>query len=761
MPLLTIVVNGLLDTYDEELPYLSIHIDDPAGTGAHEVVGGSYYRQLLAWSPAVGGIKVAAPAIFQIPAGAVITHCGTWSALSGGAFRGGAPLPGTLASRTFAVAGPYSLTVAAAADPQDLSAIPWIDVREHGAVADGTTDDAPAIQAALDAAPWGSVVQLHRDHAVGSALVVPPGVEIVGLHGGHIDTLESPTLIALASFTDDAVIMMVDQATGGYATASCEQRITRVSIDADAATGSVRGIRAVGFVHGVYITDVAIRRTPGNGLSLQSNGSGTPYSWHTSRLHVFEPGGFGINASMTDGTWIDCEVLGAGIYGWTVVGAANSTFIGCRSEWSTQAGWSVTGSTGTGQGSGGFSFIGCSTDRNGQHGWTITATGNGPINLVGCTTRRDGRLSVSAGYAGINIASATAPVVIAGATCYPGVNDDGTGLNTPQYGLSFTGCTLVGYSGSIFHAASAGVHDGGSNARVMRGGGVAERVGTTSSYTESASVPLLAGNSLSDVASVATARTNLGLGGAAILAVGTTAGTVAAGDRPETILSLLTPVEWTASTAYSVGQMLTHLGFLYRVTTAHTSGGSFSYANLAMLRAPIPGSPIIAGSYSMCGVQITSSAATLGNGTLRLSPWYLPNPTTLTRIGAEVTIVGDVGSKFRLGIYADNGALQPGALILDAGQVAGDAVAVPELTISQVMLPGIYWVGGAPQSITVTQPTLRTTVASGFYPPDTTKPAADAGVACWAQTGVTGALPNPFVPGFIGGSAARVFVKGS
>lgn len=267
-------------------------------------------------------------------------------------------------------------------------------------------------------------------------------------------------------------------------------------------------------------------------------------------------------------------------------------------------------------------------------------------------------------------------------------------------------------------------------------------------------------SNLSDLANAGTARTNLGLGGAAVLSVGTTGGTVADGGRPETILSLLTPVEWLPSTAYSVGQLLMRLGYRYRVNTAHTSPASFSYANLTMIGAPIPGAGVISGSYSVAATNPGSGTSNAqGNNTLRVCPWYLPNPVTIIRMGCEVTVIGGVGSLFRIGIYADNGNLQPGTLLLDAGTVVTDVVGVPEVTTSLALQPGLYWIGGALQNA-ASQPTVVTNSVSSFYPPTTTFPVGAATVG-WVHNGtVSGALPGTFTPNFVGGSAVRIHVKG-
>lgn len=219
-----------------------------------------------------------------------------------------------------------------------------------------------------------------------------------------------------------------------------------------------------------------------------------------------------------------------------------------------------------------------------------------------------------------------------------------------------------------------------------------------------------------------------------------------------------TEQDWAASTVYVTGQVLKRLGFRWRVSADHTSPGTFSIANLQLLSCPFPGQPVTAGEYSVPGGLATGTGQ-LGTGTLRAYGWYLPHTVTLTRIGAEVTTIGDVGSKFRLGIYADTGFLRPGALLLDAGQIAGDSATVQELTISLTLEPGIYWLAGAAQSVTTTQPTLRT--GSPQIPtPLVSAPAAAQSIGGWYHTStVSGALPSTFTPNGNPGSLPRIHVK--
>jgi hypothetical protein len=220
---------------------------------------------------------------------------------------------------------------------------------------------------------------------------------------------------------------------------------------------------------------------------------------------------------------------------------------------------------------------------------------------------------------------------------------------------------------------------------------------------------------------------------------------------------------WAAATAYKAGQLISYNGLIYQAVTGFTTPGSFTLAGLTLIWAPVQGNPVPAGQYIFAGGgQSPSTSAALGTGNLRVFPWFLPHAATLTQIGAEITAIGDAGSKFRLGIYADTGAFAPGALILDAGTIAGDSATVQQIAISQAAGPAILWVGGAVQVVTTTQPTVRTFGPGPYSLVYPAIPGVNQAVAGWIHNGtVSGALPGTFLTtGGNAGAVPRIFVKG-
>src|SRR5690242_1246985 len=151
MSFTSVVLDGMLDELDASITHASIHTADPGATGADEVSGGSYQRQPIVWQDATGGTKTITGTLnFQIPAGTTITHVGTWSAVSGGTFRGG----GLLAEpATYVVSGAYVLVLSAVTEaPTAQDDLGIYSVSAYGATGDGTTNDSTAAQAAINAA---------------------------------------------------------------------------------------------------------------------------------------------------------------------------------------------------------------------------------------------------------------------------------------------------------------------------------------------------------------------------------------------------------------------------------------------------------------------------------------------------------------------------------------------------------------------------------------------------------------------------------
>jgi hypothetical protein len=237
-----------------------------------------------------------------------------------------------------------------------------------------------------------------------------------------------------------------------------EVAIRDLTIDGATGPSGLDGILLSGETTDVRLEDLLIQSVTGVGVASSGTGGSTV---HAKNVTVHQAGGSGFNCQTTDSTWTDCLALGCGAQGFFISeGSENSKWTGCRAEWSTYNGFYITGGWSTGNGSGGIEIANCSTDRNGQNGLSVNASsGNSPVTVTNMMLRRDGSSSASSGYAGVLISASALPVVLSGITCFPGVNDDGTGNESPEYGLTVTGePAYIGISNAFLHAVTAGTN---------------------------------------------------------------------------------------------------------------------------------------------------------------------------------------------------------------------------------------------------------------------------------------------------------------
>jgi len=78
----------------------------------------------------------------------------------------------------------------------------------------------------------------------------------------------------------------------------------------------------------------------------------------------------------------------------------------------------------------------------------------------------------------------------------------------------------------------------------------------------------------------------------------------------------------------------------------------------------------------------TDSGLTLTADTLYAMPFPVPRTLTIDRLGARVK-TGASGKKIRFGIYNDDGSVNPGSLLLDAGEVDASSAGMKVITIDQ------------------------------------------------------------------------------
>lgn len=162
-------------------------------------------------------------------------------------------------------------------------------------------------------------------------------------------------------------------------------------------------------------------------------------------------------------------------------------------------------------------------------------------------------------------------------------------------------------------------------------------------------------------------------------------------------------------------------------------------------------------SYRLVGNYYTTPVAGTQDNTIQIvdrigaSPFIVTRSITIDRIAIEVTTLA-LDTVARLGMYNDNGNIFPGSLLLDAGTVNTVTTGVKTITISQTLVPGLYWLVCATGA---TSAELRAvtngTMLFGFDVDTTGNIQQDQ--RSWIETGTdyTGGLPDPFPVGAVSG----------
>ena len=102
-------------------------------------------------------------------------------------------------------------------------------------------------------------------------------------------------------------------------------------------------------------------------------------------------------------------------------------------------------------------------------------------------------------------------------------------------------------------------------------------------------------------------------------------------------------------------------------------------------------SQCLVGQYFFGESGFHSAGMALAINTLFAVPFYVVRTMTFDRIGFYANGDAGVGSLGRCGIYADNGNLYPGALVVDGGVIDLDDAGVKAAVIDQQLTKGLYY----------------------------------------------------------------------
>lgn len=421
----------------------------------------------------------------------------------------------------------------------------WIDVKaDYGAVGDGVADDTAAIQQALTAcnALQGGTVYLPRgEYKITAALQMFDHVRLLG-DGDFVTEIHQVTNNQHGLIGDTLIYVNIESL-----------RLTGTG----SGNGSGQGIKFTTEFDYCLMRDVTVTDWGSTGIEIEQP-IVTNFTRVTSRLNgasgfYIHGTGLGAGTSLSlDSCWAHDNVA----HGYNFLNMTYCALVACASDNQingSTAGYLIDTCTG-------FSMIGCGSEGNnigikfnggtthfvgGFFCYATIATGIGIYVTAGCTNVQliaiaevlpdpaasNWVLTSSGTSATIqgsvnstaNGLAANTTVIAANAS---GIRSYPNGVTTPS--LTMTGPIAMGNNKITGQANGTVATDSAAFGQIPVAGTTAGTfaAGNDTRITGAAQKA----SNLSDLANAGTARTNLGLGGAAVLNVGTTAGTVMAGN---------------------------------------------------------------------------------------------------------------------------------------------------------------------------------------------------------------------------------------
>ena len=152
--------------------------------------------------------------------------------------------------------------------------------------------------------------------------------------------------------------------------------------------------------------------------------------------------------------------------------------------------------------------------------------------------------------------------------------------------------------------------------------------------------------------------------------------------------------------------------------------------------------PVKSGAwYAPQATLVGATNRSLATGTLFYVPLWVPR-CAIDALAVKVTVVGAAGALIRLGLYADDGQGQPGALIEDAGTGDATILGVIQLALSAPRsVAGLVWLGAVGQVAASSTIIGFLSAMGGSVSASTADIALSNSLTTFYQASVGGALP--------------------